>query len=76
MNTPLYTGETAPHETREIKWQTFKEQTVGADRYRGEDFRTVFPDLWELIKHDFDYDNMFKNIERVGYHEYGPGEFA
>ena len=76
MNTDLYTGETAPHETVEVKWQTFKDQTVSADKYRGEDFREVFPDLWNLIRHEFDYNTILSSISNNGYHSYGPGEFS
>jgi pyruvate-formate lyase-activating enzyme len=76
MNTELYTGDTAPHETVEVKWQTFKEQTVGADRYREEDFRETFSELWSLIKHDFDYNSIMENISNNGYPSYGPGEFS
>ena len=76
MNTELYTGDTAPHETVEVKWQTFKDQTVSADKYREEDFRAVFPDLWNLIQHEFDYDSILEGINNNGYHSYGPGEFS
>ena len=76
MNSELYTGETAPHETAEIKWQTFKHQTVGADKYREEDFRKVFPELWRLIENEFDYNTILEDINTNGYHSYGPGEFS
>ena len=37
----------------------FRKQVVAGDEYRKEDFRQVFPELWEIVKEDFNYDLLF-----------------
>ena len=43
-----------------LRWKLFKQQVTAGDHYREEDFRSAFPELWEIVKHDFFYS---KHIE-------------
>jgi len=44
-----------------VRRRMFMQQIVAGDRYRGEDFRKVFPELYEIIKPYFDYDFHYAN---------------
>ena len=42
----------------------FRKQVVAGDEYRKEDFRKVFPELWEIVKEDFDYDLLYSRAQK------------
>ena len=58
------------------KWTIFKSQIVGGDIYREENFVTVFPELYELIKHEFDYDAEFEAVSTAGFLPVSQGEYS
>ena len=37
------------------RWHLFKSQIVAGDKYRKENFKSAFPELWEIVKEDFFY---------------------
>jgi|TARA_B100000085_G_scaffold274183_1_gene290544 uncharacterized Fe-S cluster-containing radical SAM superfamily protein len=37
------------------RWNLFRQQIVSGDLYRKENFKDAFPELWEIVKHDFLY---------------------
>ena len=37
------------------RWHLFKTQIVAGDKYRKENFRDAFPELWDIIRQDFLY---------------------
>jgi hypothetical protein len=41
----------------------FRKQVVAGDEYRKEDFRQVFPELWDIVKEDFDYDLLYSRAQ-------------
>ena len=47
-----------------VRWNMFRKQVVPGDEYRKEDFRQVFPELWEIVKEDFDYDLLYSRAEK------------
>ncbi len=46
-----------------VRWNMFRKQVVSGDQYRKEDFREVFPELWNIVKEDFDYDLLYTRAE-------------
>jgi hypothetical protein len=58
------------------KWTIFKSQIVGGDIYREENFVTVFPELYDLIKHEFDYDAEFEAVSTAGFLPVSQGEYS
>ncbi len=42
-----------------VRWNMFRKQVVAGDEYRKEDFRDVFPELWEIVKEDFFYSKLY-----------------
>jgi len=58
------------------KWTIFKSQIVGGDIYREENFVKVFPELYELIKHEFDYDAEFEAVSTAGFLPVSQGEYS
>ena len=47
-----------------VRWNMFRKQVVAGDEYRKEDFRQVFPELWEIVKEDFDYDLLYSRAQK------------
>ena len=39
----------------EWRWSLFKTQTVAGDKYRNENFKQTFPELYNILKYDFVY---------------------
>ena len=37
------------------RWELFKTQTVAGDKYRKENFREVFNELFQILKYEFVY---------------------
>jgi organic radical activating enzyme len=60
----------------ENKWNIFKSQIVGGDHYREENFTKVFPELYELIKNDFDYDKEYQTVLTNGYKQHSTRELV
>jgi len=60
----------------ENKWNIFKSQIVGGDHYREENFTQVFPELYELIKNDFDYDKEYQTVLTNGYKQHSTRELV
>jgi hypothetical protein len=58
------------------KWTIFKSQIVGGDIYREENFVKVFPELYDLIKHEFDYDTEFEAVSTAGFLPVSQGEYS
>jgi len=59
-----------------VRRRMFMQQLVAGDRYRGEDFRKVFPELYEIIKPYFDYDFHYaKAVEDPRYGAVAKGAF-
>ena len=46
-----------------VRWNMFRKQVVAGDEYRKEDFRDVFPELWEIIKDDFFYSKLYERAK-------------
>ena len=44
----------------EWRWTLFKTQVVAGDRYRKEDFKVSFPELYHILKYDFVYHQELK----------------
>jgi len=56
------------------RWSLFKTQTVAGDKYRKENFRESFPELFNILKHDFVYhleEKEYKNNPNYGTLEKG-----
>jgi len=51
----------------EKKYDTFKNQIAGGDKYRQENFTEVFPELHELILDSFDYNKETETVSREGF---------
>ena len=60
----------------EKKWEIFKSQIVGGDIYREENFVQVFPELYELIKDDFDYTKEYETVSTAGFLPVSQGEYS
>jgi len=60
----------------EKKWEVFKSQIVGGDIYREEKFHQVFPELYELIKNDFDYEQEYETVSTAGFLPVSQGEYS
>ena len=60
----------------ENKWNIFKSQITGGDHYREENFTEVFPELYELIKQDFDYDKEYEVVLKNGYKQHSTRELV
>lgn len=58
------------------KWEIFKSQIVGGDIYREENFVQVFPELYDLIKHEFDYDKEYETVSTAGFLPVSQGEYS
>lgn len=58
------------------KWDIFKSQIVGGDIYREEKFTQVFPELYDLIKHEFDYNNEYETVSIAGFLPVSQGEYS
>jgi len=58
------------------KWTIFKSQIVGGDIYREENFVKVFPELYELIRHEFDYYTEFEAVSTAGFLPVSQGEYS
>ena len=58
------------------KWTIFKSQIVGGDIYREENFVKVFPELYDLIKHEFNYDTEFEAVSTAGFLPVSQGEYS
>jgi hypothetical protein len=59
-----------------VRRRMFMQQLVAGDKYRGEDFRKVFPELHEIIKPYFDYDFHYaKAVEDPRYGAVAKGAF-
>ena len=59
IETKGYANESFP-----LRWKLFKQQVTAGDNYRDEDFRTAFPELWEIVKHDFFYSKHLENAKK------------
>jgi hypothetical protein len=46
-----------------VRWNMFRKQVVAGDEYRDEDFRDVFPELWEIVKEDFFYSKLYERAK-------------
>ena len=46
----------------EWRWSLFKSQIVAGDKYRQENFKNAFPELWDIIREDFYYN---KEMEKA-----------
>jgi hypothetical protein len=60
----------------ENKWNIFKSQITGGDHYREENFTEVFPELYELIKTDFNYDQEYELVLKNGYKQHSTRELV
>ena len=49
---------------------------VGGDIYREEKFTQVFPELYDLIKHEFDYNNEYETVSTAGFLPVSQGEYS
>lgn len=58
------------------KWEIFKSQIAGGDIYREENFVQVFPELYELIKNEFDYDIEHEAVSTAGFLPVSQGEYS
>ena len=47
-----------------VRWNMFRKQVVAGDEYRKEDFRQVFPELWDIVKEEFDYDLLYSRAQK------------
>ena len=60
----------------EKKYDTFKNQIAGGDKYRQENFTEVFPELHELILDSFDYDKEIETVSREGFKKLSVEEYG
>lgn len=59
-----------------MKWEIFKQQIVSGDKYREENFTQVFPELYESMSNEFDYDAELEKINQNGYPSISQEEYA
>ena len=60
----------------EKKYDTFKNQIAGGDKYRQENFKEVFPELHELIKDIFNYESELETVSREGFKKLSVEEYG
>ena len=60
----------------EKKYDTFKNQIAGGDIYRQENFTEVFPELHELLKDSFNYEQENETVSREGYRKLSVEEYG
>ena len=60
----------------EKKYDTFKNQIAGGDKYRQENFTEVFPELHELIKDSFDYEQETETVSKEGFKKLSVEEYG
>ena len=60
----------------EKKYDTFKNQIAGGDKYRQENFTEVFPELHELIKDSFNYQSELETVSREGFKKLSVEEYG
>ena len=60
----------------EKKYDTFKNQIAGGDKYRQENFKEVFPELHELIKDSFNYESELETVSREGFKKLSVEEYG
>lgn len=60
----------------EKKYDTFKNQIAGGDKYRQENFTEVFPELHELIKDSFNYEQEIETVSREGFKKLSVEEYG
>ena len=60
----------------EKKYDTFKNQIAGGDIYRQENFTEVFPELHELLKDSFNYEQENETVSGEGYRKLSVEEYG
>ena len=60
----------------EKKYDTFKNQIAGRDVYRQESFTEVFPELHELLKDSYDYDQEIETVSTLGFKKLSVEEYG
>jgi hypothetical protein len=60
----------------EKKYDTFKNQIAGGDVYRQESFTEVFPELHELLKDSYDYDQEIETVSTLGFKKLSVEEYG
>ena len=64
------------YEKCKMKYDTFKNQIAGGDKYRQENFKEVFPELHELIKDSFNYESELETVSREGFKKLSVEEYG